>query len=86
MKLGTARTAVYISTTAAVVLAMIAALVRTPVCFVLMILALTAELVFFIGFIRCPHCGRHLDRVGMRGDVTHCPFCGKALEDKSPNK
>ena len=81
MKLNTARNAVYACMAAVVLFGIIAALVQTPICFVLLILALIAEFVFFFGFIRCPHCGRFLDRTGMRGDVTHCPFCGRELKD-----
>ena len=37
-------------------------------------------MVLFFVYIRCPHCGRHLDRTGMRTDIRICPFCGKDLE------
>ncbi len=83
MKLSTARTAVYACMAAVVVTGLITALVQTPVCFILLILALTAELVFFFGWIRCPHCGRHLDRTGMNSEITHCPFCGEPLDPDS---
>lgn len=29
-------------------------------------------------FYRCPHCGRHLDRVWVEG---YCPHCGKKILD-----
>ncbi len=81
MKLTTARMAVYACMAAVILLALITAFIQTPVCFILLILALIAEMVFFFGFLRCTHCGSHLDRPGMRSDITHCPFCGKPLEE-----
>ena len=45
---------------------------------VLVILDFIGDILFF----RCPACGRHIsDRVPL--SITHCPFCGAALEDKN---
>ena len=80
MKLSTARTAVYVCLGAAVLLAIPAALTAKPLFLGLMLAAVAAEIIIFFIYIRCPHCGRHLDRTGMRDDIKICPFCGKPLE------
>ena len=80
MKLDTARTAVYVCLGAAVLLAFPAALTAKPLFLGLLVAAVAAEIIIFFVYIRCPHCGRHLDRTGMRDDIKICPFCGKPLE------
>ena len=79
MKLTTARKAIYACIAAVVLFAIPMVIVRKPVWFILVILALAAELIISFMYLRCPHCGRHLDRTGMRSDITHCPFCGREL-------
>lgn len=79
MKHKTARTIIYACMVAVILFGMLAGITMHWILFVLTGLALLAELIVFFIFLRCPHCGRHLDRVGMRSDITHCPFCGKEL-------
>lgn len=79
MKLSKTRTAIYISLGAAILFGIIGAVTLARIWFILAGLALLVEFVFSFGFLRCPHCGKHLDRTGMRTDITHCPFCGKEL-------
>ena len=79
MKLKTARTVIYACIAAVIIMGIMAGITMHWIMFVLTGLVLLAELVIFFIFLRCPHCGRHLDRVGMRSDITHCPFCGKEL-------
>ena len=79
MKLKTARATIYACIAAIFLFGMIAVITMHWSWIVLTGLALLVELIVFYFFLRCPHCGRHLDRVGMRSDITHCPFCGKEL-------
>ena len=79
MKLKTARTVIYACLAVAILFAMMAGITMYWTWFVLMGLALLGELIVFFAFLRCPHCGRFLDRIGMRSNITHCPFCGKEL-------
>lgn len=81
MKLSKARAVVWACMAAVVVFGFMAALSIHWVFFVLIGLALAAEITFFAAFIRCPHCGKHLDRTGMRSDITHCPFCGENIDE-----
>ena len=82
MKLGTARIVVWSITAAVVFLGLIAFVTQSPIAYVLMFLALAAELIVFFAFIKCPHCGRHLDRAGMNSEIEYCPFCGESLKDQ----
>ena len=82
MKLGTARITVWSLMAAAVLFGLTALLSQSPVAYVLTGLALAAELIVFYAFIKCPHCGRHLDRNGMNSEIEFCPFCGKSLKDQ----
>ena len=82
MKLGTARTVVWSMMAAVVLLGVIALAAQSPIAFVMMGLALAAELIVFFTFIKCPYCGRHLDRAGMNPEIEYCPFCGKSLKDQ----
>ncbi len=79
MKLSTARTAVYVCLGVAVLLAIPAALTAKPLFLGLMLAAVAAEIIIFFIYIRCPHCGRHLDITVMRDDTKLCPFCRKPL-------
>ena len=79
MKLSTARIAVYGCMGATVLFGLIA-MSGSGLFMGLMLAAVTAEIIIFFVYIRCPHCGRHLDRTGMRDDIRICPFCGKELE------
>ena len=81
MKLKTARTAAYCCIALVFVLGLILIFTQSKLVFALMMIGLAAELVIFFGFIRCPHCGAHLDRAGMNGGITFCPYCGKPLEE-----
>ncbi|MBQ7064534.1 MAG: hypothetical protein IJM90_06575 [Firmicutes bacterium] len=83
MKLGTARIVVWCLMALVVFLGIIALVVQKPITYILMILALAAELIMFFGFIRCPHCGRHLDRAGMNAEIEFCPFCGESLKEEN---
>ena len=82
MKLGTARIVVWSMMAAAVLSGLIALFTQSPIAYILMGLALVAELIVFFTFIKCPHCGRHLDRAGMNSEIEYCPFCGKSLKDQ----
>ncbi|MBQ4425991.1 MAG: hypothetical protein IJM83_00105 [Firmicutes bacterium] len=82
MKLRTARIVVWSMMAAAVLSGLIALVSQSPVAYVLMGLALAAELIVFFTFIRCPHCSRHLDRAGMNSEIEYCPFCGESLKDR----
>jgi len=82
MKLSTARIVIWGCTAAVVLCGVIAMTKQSLVLFGLMGIALVAELVVFFGFIKCPHCGHHLDRAGMSSEIQFCPFCGQSLEDK----
>ncbi len=82
MKLSTARYVVWSSLAAVVLFGLIALMTESPVFYVLMVLAVVAEMVVFFGFIKCPHCGHRLDRVGMNPNTEFCPFCGKSLKDR----
>ena len=82
MKLGTARIVVWSLMAAAVLFGVVAGVSLSLLAFVLMGLALAAELIVFFVFIKCPRCGRHLDRVGMSSEIEYCPFCGESLKDQ----
>ena len=82
MKLRTARRVVRSMMAATVLFGVIAVVSQSPVAYVLMGLALATELIVFFTFIRCPHCGRHLDRAGMNSEIEYCPFCGESLKDQ----
>ena len=84
MKLGNARIGVWISTGAVFLCAFLYMLTKSGWFILLTLTALVVELIIFFVFVRCPHCGRFLDRAGMNIDATHCPFCGKLLEDEKP--
>ena len=86
MKLKTARKAGYICLAAVIVIALLAVAMPGPITFILLILAVAAECTVFGLFIRCPRCEKHLDRVGMRSDLAHCPFCGKDLLEDVENE
>ena len=79
MKLSTARKAIYVCLAAVILFGIIGAFTLSKFWLILAGLALLIEFVLFYVFLRCPHCGKHLDRTGMRTDITHCPFCGKEL-------
>ena len=81
MKLKTARIAVYACMGAVVLTALLYAATRSNVFIILAFLSLIAEVAIFFLFVRCPHCGRFLDRTGLRSDAERCPFCGKPLND-----
>ena len=80
MKLKTARKAIYACMGVALFCVMIYVISRRDLFIALALAAIIAELILFYLFIRCPHCGRFLDRSGMRFDAVHCPFCGKELD------
>ncbi len=82
MKLGTARMVVWTTMAAVAVFGLIALVSQSPLAYVLMGLALAAELIVFFAFIKCPHCGRHLDRAGMNSGIEYCPFCGEFLKNQ----
>ena len=82
MKLRTARIVVRSLMAAAVLFGVIAGVSQRPLAFVLMGLALAAELIVFFTFIKCPRCGHHLDRAGMNSEIEYCPFCGESLADR----
>ena len=82
MKLGTARILVWSIMAAVVLFGIIALATQSPIAYILMGAALVAELIVFFVFIKCPHCGRHLDRAGMNPEIEYCPFCGKSLKDQ----
>ena len=82
MKLGTARVVVWSLMAAVVLFGLIALITQSPIAYVLMGLALAAELIVFFSFIKCPHCGRRLDRAGMNSEIEYCPFCGESLKDQ----
>ena len=82
MKLGTARIVVWSMMAAVVLAGSIALASQSPLAYVLMGLALAAELIVFFFFIKCPHCGRHLDRAGMNSEIEYCPFCGESLKNQ----
>ena len=85
MKLKTARIAIWSCMAAVVLFGLLLIVTQSKLMFALLMLALAGELILFFVFIRCPHCGRHLDRTGLYSSATHCPFCGKPLED-APRK
>ena len=82
MKLGTARIVVWSMMAATVMFGLIGIVSQSPAAYVLMGLALAAELIVFFSFLKCPHCGRHLDRTGMNSEIEYCPFCGEYLNDQ----
>lgn len=82
MKLGTARILVWSIMAAVVLFGIMALATQSPIAYILMGAALVAELIVFFVFIKCPHCGRHLDRAGMNPEIEYCPFCGKSLKDQ----
>ncbi len=82
MKLRTARILVWSIMAAVVLFGIMALATQSPIAYILMGAALVAELIVFFVFIKCPHCGRHLDRAGMNPEIEYCPFCGKSLKDQ----
>jgi hypothetical protein len=38
---------------------------------------LVCDFIFHMIFYRCPHCGRHLDRL----TGNYCRFCGKEIDE-----
>ena len=80
MKLRTARILVWSIMAAVVLFGIMALATQSPIAYILMGAALVAELIVFFVFIKCPHCGRHLDRAGMNPEIEYCPFCGKSLK------
>ena len=80
MKLSKARNIIWGIMAAVVMFGIMSLCTQSPIMYILMFLALVAELIVFCRFIRCPHCGHHLDRAGMNVDIEFCPFCGKELE------
>lgn len=82
MKLRTARILVWSIMAAVVLFGIMALATQSPIAYILMGAALVAELIVFFAFIKCPHCGRHLDRAGMNPEIEYCPFCGKSLKDQ----
>ena len=82
MDLKKARIAVYICLGAVCLSCLLFLMIKKPWCCILALVFLTVEMIFYVVFIRCPHCGRFLDRAGMRFDATHCPFCGKELDQR----
>ena len=82
MKLGTARILVWSIMAAVVLFGIIALATQSPIAYILMGIALVAELIVFFVFIKCPHCGHHLDRAGMNSEIEYCPFCGRSLKDQ----
>lgn len=54
MKLGTARIVVWSMMAAAVLFGVIAGVSQSPIAYILMGLALVAELIVFFTFIKCP--------------------------------
>ena len=82
MKLRTARIVVWSTMAATVLFGLISLVSQSPVAYVLMGLALAAELIVFFAFIKCPHCGHHLDRAGMNSEIEYCPFCGESIKDQ----
>ena len=82
MKLRTARVVVWSIMAAVVLFGIIALAAQSPIVYVLMVVALAAELIVFFTFIKCPHCGHRLDRAGMNSEIEYCPFCGKSLKDQ----
>ena len=82
MKLRTARILVWSIMAAVVLFGIMALATQSPIAYILMGAALVAELIVFFVFIKCPHCGRHLDRAGMNPEIEYCPFCGEYLKDQ----
>ena len=82
MKLRTARILVWSIMAAVVLFGIMALATQSPIAYILMGAALVAELIVFFVFIKCPHCGRHLDRAGMNSEIEYCPFCGKSLKEQ----
>ena len=82
MKLRMARILVWSIMAAVVLFGIMALATQSPIAYILMGAALVAELIVFFAFIKCPHCGRHLDRAGMNPEIEYCPFCGKSLKDQ----
>ena len=82
MKLGTARILVWSLMAAVILTGLIALVTQSLIACALTALALIAEVIVFYVFLKCPHCGHHLDRSGMNPDIEYCPFCGRSLKDQ----
>ena len=82
MKLMTGRIVVWSMIGIVALFGLIALITKSSVAVVLMAAAAAVEVIVFFAFIKCPHCGRRLDRAGMKPDIECCPFCGESLKDR----
>lgn len=82
MKLRTARIVVRSMIGIVALFGLIALITKSSVAVVQMAAAAAVEVIVFFAFVKCPHCGRRLDRAGMKPDIAYCPFCGEALKDR----
>lgn len=81
MKLRTGRIVVRSMIGIVALFGMIARITKSSAAVVLMAAAAAVEVIVFFAFIKCSHCGRRLDRAGMKPDIGYCPFCGESLND-----
>ena len=81
MKLRTARIVVWSLIGMAALFGLTALIAKSSVAVVLMAVTAAIEVIIVFVFVKCPHCGRHLDRAGMKPDIEYCPFCGESLND-----
>ncbi len=82
MKLRTARIVVRSMIGIVAFFGLIALITKSSAAVVLMVVSAAAEMIVFFAFVKCPHCGRSLDRAGMKPDIAYCPFCGESLNDR----
>ncbi len=82
MKLRTARIVVWSMIGIVALFGLISLITKSAAAVVLTAVTAAAEMIVFFAFVKCPHCGRHLDRAGMKPDIAYCPFCGKPLNDR----
>ena len=81
MKLKTARRVIWGILAVMILIGFIQLVTNDPIVFIPFGVAFIAELLVFFVFIKCPHCGHHLDRTGMKPDAEFCPFCGGSLKE-----
>lgn len=74
MKLRTARIVVRSMIGIVALFDLIALITKSSVAVVLMAAAAAVEVTVFFAFIKCPYCGRRLDRAGLRR--YRSPGCG----------
>ena len=80
MKLSTARKVVWGLYVLIILAAILHIIFRTKISLFLVIAVCIVYFIVRFVYLRCPHCGRVLDRIAMFKSAANCPYCGKELD------